>query len=116
MMENSNFIWRGISDHAILQVIGKRLRGIRLDQNLTQAQLAEKAGLNRFTIAQLEKGESTSLNTLIKVIRMLDAFHLLDAFQEQAPVISPVAYAKMQREQRQRASGSGQANEPDLEW
>jgi DNA-binding XRE family transcriptional regulator len=38
---------------------------------MTQECLAEKSGLNRSTINQIEKGEKTNTNTLIKVLNIL---------------------------------------------
>ena len=115
-MGNTNIDWQSMSDAAILKQLGAVLKQIRLKKNITQAQLATDAGLNRYTITQIEKGESTSLNTFIKILRVFDAFYLLDAFQI-SNEMSPMAYVKMQKEQRKRARGN-RLNEPDedLGW
>lgn len=113
-MEITNTNWHSMSDAAILKQIGQVLKQLRLQQNITQAQMATESGLNRYTVAQIEKGEGTSLVTLLKVLRVLNAFHLLDTFQLQDE-ISPMAYIKMQKKQRKRASGGNQLNEPDTD-
>ncbi len=38
--------------------IGDRLRDLRIEQALTQAELAEKAGVTRNTVARLERNEN----------------------------------------------------------
>ena len=49
------------------------IRMARAQQNLTQAQLARRAGVSRGTIAALEKGdENISLGLLMKVARALN--------------------------------------------
>ena len=73
----------------------------RVDQNLTQAQLAKKAGLNRWTISQIENGESINLSSLIQILRALDSLYVLSEF-EYKEVISPLEYAKLKRKQKER--------------
>lgn len=38
--------------------IGDRLKALRIEQALTQAELAEKAGVNTATVARLERNEN----------------------------------------------------------
>ncbi|WP_406313336.1 helix-turn-helix domain-containing protein [Streptosporangium sp. NBC_01639] len=54
--------------------IGNQLKRIREDQDLTQEELAERAGLSRDIIAKLEQGrrKSARLTTLIKLANALD--------------------------------------------
>ena len=42
----------------IVVYIGDRLRTLRIETALTQAELAEKAGVTRNTVARLERGEN----------------------------------------------------------
>lgn len=116
-MENANIHWEQMSDTAIVEQIGAYIKHIRLQKNMTQAQLATQAGLNRWTIGQIENGESTTLSTLIQILRSLEALHLLEHFTIKKE-ISPIAYADLQRKQRKRASGTDNVvNEPeDLGW
>ena len=112
-MGKTNINWQAMSDAAIIAQIGSKIKQLRLGVNKTQLQLAQEAGLNRWTISQIEKGESTSLITLIKILRVLDALYVLNEFQEQEE-ISPMLYVKMQKKQRKRANGN-QTNEPDTD-
>lgn len=47
------------------------LRAARLRAGLTQAQLAQRAGVSRATINYIEKGQLPQLRTLLKVARSL---------------------------------------------
>ena len=63
---------KNLTDTAILQLIGERLARLRLAKNLTQAQLAEQAGLSLRTVQRLELGEAaTQLSGFVRVCRAL---------------------------------------------
>lgn len=94
-----------MTDLAIVAQIGRFIKHTRLSKNKTQGQLATAAGLNRWTISQIENGEPVTLTSLIQLLRVLDVLYVLDHF-EVNEVISPLAYAKLKKEQRQRASGN----------
>jgi len=105
-----------MSDSAILQQIGSFIKQTRLGQNQTQAQVAKASGLNRWTISQIESGESVSLSSLIPVLRTLNLLQVLDGFQVQEQ-ISPLAYAKLKKQERQRARNSKtEDSKEDLGW
>ena len=55
--------------------IGDRLRRIRNEQDLTQEQLATRAGLSRDLIAKLEQNRRTScrITSLMRLANALDA-------------------------------------------
>lgn len=44
-------------DEAILKELGGRLAGVRLGRNLTQAALAEQAGVSKRTVERMEAGD-----------------------------------------------------------
>ena len=74
--------WYNLSDIAIASQLGRFLRQIRLEQNLTQENLAVKAGLSRSAIYELENGKcATSLITIIQVLRTLEHLHLFDTWE-----------------------------------
>ena len=82
--------WNSKSNDNVAQEIGKRLKTHRINKRFTQKQLAEKAGVSLFTIAQIEKGKPVSISMLIpvlRVLRLLDNMELLIP----EPQISPVA-------------------------
>lgn len=65
---------------------GSRLRARRLERNLTAEALAEKTGLNRKTIMDLEAGRDVRWSTVIKVLR---AMHLLGTLNTALPDTLP---------------------------
>ncbi len=87
-----------------MKEIGVRLKRERLNQNVSQADLARDAGVARKTITNLETGEGCSMTTLLGVLRALGRLENLDAFLPD-PGISPIQLAKLKGKQRQRASG-----------
>jgi transcriptional regulator with XRE-family HTH domain len=92
-----------LSDRAVLRELGRRLRRRRLDRNITQQDLADRAGLSRKTISDLEREGSASMLTLIQVLRALGSLEELDTFLPD-PGLSPLELAKLKGRERQRAS------------
>ena len=52
--------------------IGSRLARLRLSRNVTQAMLARDAGIGLRTLRRLEAGESSTLDTFLRVILALE--------------------------------------------
>lgn len=103
-------------DAVILRELGERLTRLRLERNLTQAVLAEQAGVSKRTLERMEAGGATQLVNLVRVCRALD---LLDRFETLLPEprLSPVAQLKLQGKQRQRATPKPPAAlPPKWEW
>jgi len=92
------------TDQAILAELGRRLRQRRLDRNLSQQEVADKAGLDRTTVGALERDGRASLLTLVQVLRAFGALDELDGFLP-ATGPSPLELARRQGQVRQRASG-----------
>lgn len=91
------------SDHAVLAEIGERIKKQRLNQNITQIEIAEKAGVSRSVIQKLERGENCMFSGLIRVLRVLGQLDQLDSFLPD-PGVSPLQLVRQQAQQRQRAS------------
>lgn len=92
-----------MSDDAIIQTIGAFVKHHRLQQNITQKSLAEKAGINRTTLSDLELGKRSQLITLIQVLRILNKLHVFESFEVKQQ-ISPIKLAEMEMKKRQKAS------------
>ena len=92
------------SDEAVLSELGSRLASRRLAHNLTQAELAEEAGVAKRTIERLEAGVVASrLSAFVRVSRVLGLLDRLDALLP--PVTpGPVEQLKLAGRARQRAS------------
>lgn len=93
----------GMSDRAILKELGRRLKRKRLERNLSQHSLAERAGLNRTTVGELERGTPSGLLTLIQVLRALEVLDELDVILPD-PGPSPLELARLKGRKRLRAS------------
>ncbi len=90
------------TNEEILKQLGARLRAYRLQLNLSQGELAVRAGINRTTIRDAELGKDFQLSTLVKLLRPLGRLGDLDAFLP-APSVSPIQLMKHQGKPRQRA-------------
>lgn len=56
-----------------LDTIGNELKAVRLQKNLTQLDVAKKAGINGNYYAKVERGEaSLSVITLLKLVKALN--------------------------------------------
>lgn len=104
-------IWRVVkispqlTDQAILQELGGRLAVARLERNLTQAALAEQAGVAKRTIERLESGEvATQLSSFLRLFRSLGLMERFETLLPE-PTPGPIAQLKQQGRKRQRASG-----------
>ena len=105
-----------LTDEGILRELGARLAGARLGHNLTQAALAEQAGVSKRTVERLESGEvATQLSGFLRVCRVLG---LVERFEALVPeeTASPMAQLKQQGRKRQRATGKPAASGEPKKW
>jgi transcriptional regulator with XRE-family HTH domain len=101
-----------LTDESVLEELGARLAGARLGRNLTQAALAEQAGVSKRTVERLEAGAvATQLSGFLRVCRVLG---LMEHFESLIPeaATSPMEQLKRQGAKRQRASGRKAAVAP----
>ncbi|MFA5298422.1 MAG: helix-turn-helix transcriptional regulator [Lutibacter sp.] len=115
MMEDTNINWTAMTDSAIVVVIGKYIKEQRLLQNKTQLNLATEAGVNRWTISQIENGEAITLLSLLQILRALDLLHILDVFKMEQQ-ISPIQLAKLAQKKRQRARSKKDSEHSGTNW
>lgn len=114
-MEKINTDWVAMSDRAIVSAIGNYVKEKRLSINETQAQVAEKAGINRSTLVKIENGDSITLISLIQILRALDLLHIFQVFKIEK-IISPIELAKIEKKKRQRAGGNKKNKKPESDW
>lgn len=98
---NKNFY--SMSDSSIVNEICNGIKQIRLNQNMSQQELANRSGLNRVTISRMESGRAVSLLTLVQTLRALGKLEILNAFNEE-PEISPLKLFEIQEKYRKKAS------------
>jgi transcriptional regulator with XRE-family HTH domain len=83
--------------------ICKKLENIRLARNITQAILADQAGVSLRTIRRLEHGLGVSLDTFIRVLTALGVQQNLGTFLPD-PSIRPIDRVNLGGSERKRAS------------
>jgi len=104
-----------LSDEAILTEIGQRVARRRLDLQLTQAEVAEQAGVAKRTLERLESGQSAQMSSLIRILRVLSALEELDRLlPEGGP--RPMDLLQRQGKVRKRASKRRAAADADKPW
>jgi len=104
-----------MSDKSLTQTIGTFIKHHRLQQNKSQAEVAEAANISRSTLSLLERGETVTIATLIQVLRVLQLLYVMDGFQVQK-IVSPIALAKLEQEQRKRSSGDKKTKNNKSDW
>ena len=102
-------------DDAILAELGSRLTQYRIRLNLSQAELAEKAGVGKRTLERLEAGETTQTRTLFRVLRELELLTQLDALLPE-PTPGPRDIVEHPRTLRQRVGRKRQQDHQPSEW
>ncbi len=95
-------IFRNQTTGELLIEVGIRLRAYRLQQNLTVAEVAERAGVNRNTVLNAEAGRNPRLETVLRLLRVYGRVESLDAFLP-PPTLSPLQLVKSKGRLRQRA-------------
>lgn len=95
--------WYGMTDTTIVKELCKSIKQMRLNQNISQEELAEKSGVNRVTISRMETGQAINLLTMIQLLRALDRLDLLNNFIIE-PEISPMMVMEAQSKYRKKAS------------
>jgi len=109
-------ITKQATDAMILGELGGRLAKVRLERNLTQAQLATQAGVSKRTVERLEAGAvATQLSGFIRVCCTLDLVEHFELLVPE-PVPSPVAQLKSGGKQRRRASVTKSSPPAPKKW
>ncbi|MGH8325301.1 MAG: helix-turn-helix transcriptional regulator [Steroidobacteraceae bacterium] len=103
-----------LTDPAILQILGERIERYRVAADLTQAELAERAGVGKRTLERIEAGRGAELVTLIRVLRTLNLLEGLEKLLPEVPP-SPIAQLKLRGKQRQRVSRARGSRETNVD-
>lgn len=100
------------TDDAVLAELGQRLVQRRIDARLTQAELAERAGVGKRTVERIEAGESAHLISLVRIFRELELLGVLDQL---LPATGPRPIDQLRRRGRrpQRVSKRAKSSDDD---
>lgn len=104
-----------LTDDAILVEFGERIASRRLELQLTQAKVAEQAGVAKRTLERIEAGHSAQLSSVIRILRVLDALPDLDRMIPQSGP-RPMELLKRKGKARQRAPGRRTAKQREKPW
>ena len=106
------------ANDAIMRQIGSKLKELRIEKNMKQAELADASGVSVFTISSVENGKTTSLLTIVQLLRALEHLDYLDSFFQEETV-SPIAYAKLFKNNKKKIrvkTSNTEINKGDSEW
>ena len=108
--------WSELSNDNIIKEIGKRVKDIRINADISQKELAEKSGIGVQTIFRLEKGRTKI--TLLNLIAILRALNQLEQFEAFLPEISlaPLSLARSQGKKKIRASRKKDQTNQKSQW
>jgi transcriptional regulator with XRE-family HTH domain len=70
----------------IQEVLGTRIRRIRLSRNADQSMTAAKAGISVKALRNLEAGRGSTVETLIRTLKALDALNGIEMLAPEATV------------------------------
>jgi transcriptional regulator with XRE-family HTH domain len=92
-----------LTDQAILAEIGQRIARHRLEYPLTQAALADEAGVAKRTLEHAEAGANVQMSTIIRIFRVLGLLPKLDQILPE-PTPGPIEAVARRGKTRKRAS------------
>ncbi|MDB4500602.1 helix-turn-helix domain-containing protein [Akkermansiaceae bacterium] len=104
-------------DASLEETIGHRIKRHRLDLNISQVELSDKAGVARRTITSVENGKGCTLSTLIRLLRAMDKLDLLSSlFQEPEMTPRQLKLKQHGKEQRRKYASKPQKKEACSTW
>ncbi len=68
------------------QLLGERIKRLRLNRNLDQLTTSEKAGVSEKALRYLEAGRGSTVETLLRVLKALDYLQGLDLLVPEASI------------------------------
>ena len=83
-------------DPEIVAVLGRRLAQLRKAAGFTQADAAERAGLDRTTVSRAEQGDNPTLLTVVRLLRVYGRLGALESFIPE-PGVSPMELVRSAR-------------------
>lgn len=109
-----------LTDIELYNRIAAKIKMVRLKQNMSQAELADKSGVSISTIKRMEAGEVKNFESLIRILRTLGKLDIFVPLVEEEQ-LSPNEYyelaSKTNKHKRKRASkGYTKENKEESEW
>ena len=109
-----------LTDTELCNRIAAKIKTVRLKQNMSQAELADKSGVSISTIKRMEDGEVKNFESLLRILRTLGKLDIFVPLVEEEQ-LSPNEYyelaGKANKPKRKRASkGYTKENKEESEW
>ena len=112
-----------LADGEICRRIGKKIRNLRLRQNITQMSLAEQSQISVSSVKKIENGEIGSFDSLMRVLRILGELDIFSPLLKEEDM-SPNEYLEFveanKKKQRKRAKSTNNTNisfnQEESEW
>ncbi|WP_378187917.1 helix-turn-helix transcriptional regulator [Aquimarina sp. W85] len=104
-----------LTDEQVLYELTQRVKRKRLNLNMTQETLANRAGVHTQTVKNFEAGKSTTMLTFIQLLRGFGELNALESFLPD-PGISPIELLKLKGKERERASGNSSDDTKTSSW
>lgn len=104
-----------LSDADVFLELARRIKKRRLNLNITQEELSNRAGVHVQTIKNFESGKTTTLLTFIQILRGFGDLNAFDSFLPD-PGVSPIELLKLKGKERERASGNPKDNTNESAW
>ena len=79
--------------------LGEGIRALRIRRQLTQSDLVARSGASISAVTKLERGEGSTVETLVRVLHALKATELIDNMAPE-PQVSPLALLRSPRPPR----------------
>jgi len=102
------------SPEALSSDIGAKIERLRLSRNITQAELAQDAGVSERTLRRLESGDGATLDSFVRVLSALRLSENLDLLVPD-PRIRPIERVRTGGTERQR-SRAAKADQTTKQW
>ncbi len=95
-----------LTNQELIEKLAEKLKQARINMELTQQDVASRAGVNINTLRQLEAGKNSSLITLVAVLKVLKLENeVLSAIPD--PEITPLQALKYKTKERKRVRKKG---------
>ena len=86
-----------MSTEDLEQLLGERIRAVRISGRLTQVELADRANVSVGALKNLESGSGSSTSTLVKVLRALGQESWLDKLGPPPASFNPLEVLEARR-------------------
>ena len=99
------YYWN-LNQEEVLSKICVKLKHLRVTADLSQESLAEKSGLSRNAISEMERGINFTISSLLSYLRTLNKLDYLEQFfTENKTPISPIKLYELEKKNQKKRGG-----------